>query len=283
MKRYIWIALAVMLIIMAVNVSAETVVTSKVLLSPFYVNSLTTAGQNYSFTFDAPDGLSRVLNALLKFKVIISPTINFTVFVNNRPCNNPFFFISTVFANQGQFDIAFDCTNIINTTGIYNVSLKPSASTGSVIGWVEITYINKIFTDLNSSIVSVNDTVKNVNTTLPASVWSFPNRTLTSFDFLVNVTQEALNNIASSVWSFPSRTLTTFTFLVDLTSNTLNNIASFVWNTTFPRTVENATFVTNVTNVQTVFNVTSISDDVLDDIAFRVLRLLIVSKNILFR
>jgi hypothetical protein len=91
-----------------------------------------------------------------------------------------------------------------------------------------------------------------------------------------------LDNIASTVWTFPSRTLTAFNFLVDLTSNALNNIASAVWNFD-NRTVDKATFVTNVTNVHTVFNVTSIADDVLDDIALRVLRLFIVAKNILFR
>jgi hypothetical protein len=419
MKRYLITLAVIILIIMAKDVFAETVVTRSIPLSPFYVNSLTTAGQNYNFTFNASDGLSRVLNALLKFKVLASSTVNFTAFVNGTSCNNPFFFISIT--SIGQFEITFDCSNIINTTGRFNVSLRPSANTGSVVGWVEITYLNspKIdsiiisnFTALNSSIVSVNDTVKNVNNTLPSSIWTFTNRTLTSFDFLVNVTQQALDNIASTVWSFSSRTLTAFNFLVDLTSNALNNIASFVWNTTFPRTidetniknnftalnssiisvndtvknvnntlqsniltfftalnssivsvndtvknvnntlpssiwtftnrtltsfdflvnvtqqaldniastvwsfssrtltafnflvdltsnalnniasavwnfgnrtVDNATFVTNVTNVQTVFNVTSISDDVLDDMAFRVLKLFIGAKNILLR
>jgi hypothetical protein len=194
-----------------------------------------------------------VLNALLKFKVLVSPTVNFTAFVNGTSCNNRFFLISTTYASAGQFEIAFDCSNVINTTGSFNVSLRPSATTGSVVGWVEITYINKIFTALNNSIISVNDTVKNINTTLPASVWAFPNRTLTSFDFLVNATQQSLDNIASAVWNFDNRT------------------------------VDKATFVTNVTNVHTVFNVTSISDDVLDDMAFRVLKLFIGAKNILFR
>jgi hypothetical protein len=282
-QKHLWITLAIaILIFMAKDVFAESVVTRNVLLSPFYVNSLTTAGQNYNFTFDATDGLSRVLNALLKFKVFISGTVNFTASVNSKPCNNPFFFISSSYTHPGQAEIIFDCSNIINTTGRFNVSLRPSANTGSVVGLVEITYINKIFTDLNSSIISVNDTVKNINATLPASIWTFSNRTLTSFDFLVNVTQQVLDNIASTVWTFPSRTLTAFNFLVDLTSNALNNIASAVWNFD-NRTVDKATFVTNVTNVHTVFNVTSISDDVLDDIAFRVLRLFIGAKNILFR
>lgn len=116
---------------------------SKIYLSPFYQSGLI-ANTNYSYrvSVSPPDGLSQVLNSIITFQTYISPSLNFSIWINGQSCNTPSFYISTTYAGAGQGDITFDCNNIINHIGDYNVTVRTSKNTGAITSWLDLTYIN---------------------------------------------------------------------------------------------------------------------------------------------
>jgi len=63
--------------------------------------------------------------------------------VNNKPCNNPTYVVSTTYAGAGQSRVTFDCSNVINKAGSYDVIIQPTqANTGTISGWLDLTYMN---------------------------------------------------------------------------------------------------------------------------------------------
>lgn len=117
---------------------------NKIYLQPFYRASMT-QNTNYLYTLaiNPPDKISSVLSAIISFDVYITPSVSFNLTVNGVSCNNPLYTISTTYASAGQSRITFDCSNIITKSGTYNIVLRPSqANTGSITGWIDITYMN---------------------------------------------------------------------------------------------------------------------------------------------
>jgi hypothetical protein len=118
--------------------------TNKLFLNPFYRSSMT-SGTNYTYniTINPPDKISSVSSAIISFDVYMTPTVTFTLWVNDKPCNNPTFVISTTYSSSGQSRITFDCSNVITKEGFYTVTLKPTqANTGTISGWLDLTYMN---------------------------------------------------------------------------------------------------------------------------------------------
>jgi len=99
---------------------------------------------NYSYTLNIEkpaNTLMSVQSAIISFDVYISPTVTFNLWVNNQPCNNPSYTISTTYASAGQSRITFDCGNVITKEGTYNVIIKPTQqNTGAITGWADISY-----------------------------------------------------------------------------------------------------------------------------------------------
>ena len=123
---------------------------NKIYLNPFYRNTLT-SNTNYTYTLNInpPDGITEIKSAIINYDTYLTPTITFNLWVNGRTCNNSQFNVSTTYAGSGQGRITFDCTNIINQTGTYNLTLRPTqANTGATTGWLDLTYMNKPLADL---------------------------------------------------------------------------------------------------------------------------------------
>jgi hypothetical protein len=100
---------------------------------------------NYTFniTMAPPDNIRSVVSAIVSFDIYLTPSVNFSLWVNNQKCNTPWFYVSTTYASSGQARVTFDCSNIIIRAGIYNVTLRSSgANTGSISGWLDLTYMN---------------------------------------------------------------------------------------------------------------------------------------------
>lgn len=118
---------------------------NKIFLNPFYRASMTNgANYTYNVSINPPDKVSSVTSAIISFDVYISPTVTFTLWVDNQACNNPTYVISTTFAGAGQSRITFDCSNVITKAGFYNIILRPTQqNTGTISGWVDLTYNNK--------------------------------------------------------------------------------------------------------------------------------------------
>jgi len=117
---------------------------NQIFLNPFVLPAMTN-NNNYSFIVNVnpPDGISSVKSAIISFDVYMTPSVNFTVWVNGSLCNTQFFYISTTFSGAGQGRIKFDCSNRITKAGTYNVTLRPSgANIGSINGWLDLTYMN---------------------------------------------------------------------------------------------------------------------------------------------
>ena len=124
-------------------VNAQSTQYSKIFLSPFYRLSMS-QNINYSYTLNIEKPANTLVNvqsAIISFDVYISPTVTFNLWVNNLPCNNPTYTISTTYASAGQSRITFDCSNVITKEGNYNVVIKPTQqNTGAITGWADISY-----------------------------------------------------------------------------------------------------------------------------------------------
>jgi hypothetical protein len=117
---------------------------TKIFGNPFYRATMTNNNDyNWTISVNPPDGLSSVLSAIMTFDIYLNPSVNFTIQANGKPCNTYFYYVSTTYAGAGQSRVTFDCSNIISKAGNYNITLRPSgANTGSVSGWLDLTYMN---------------------------------------------------------------------------------------------------------------------------------------------
>jgi hypothetical protein len=143
MKVYV-ILLATLLAINFVMAAQPMQQSNKIYLDPFYRQSML-LGTNYTYLIkvNPPDGISSVVSAIISFDIYMTPSVNFSLSVNGQKCNTPWFYVSTTFASAGQARVNFDCNNIINKSGTYTVVLRATqANTGSVSGWLDLTYMN---------------------------------------------------------------------------------------------------------------------------------------------
>lgn len=117
---------------------------SKQFLNPFYRASMT-SNNNFTYLLNITtlDGISQINSAIINLQVYITPTITFNIWVDSSPCNTASYTISTTFAGSGQGLITFDCSNVIKSEKVYNVTIRPtSANTGASTIWADISYIN---------------------------------------------------------------------------------------------------------------------------------------------
>lgn len=117
---------------------------NKIFLSPFYVENLV-AGNTYNFTanINPPDKVSSIVTAIISFNAQINgQSQNFTLLVNNQSCVPSSYYIATAFSTTGNVQFSFDCSNRINVSGRYNITLKSAVNTGSISGWMDLTYQN---------------------------------------------------------------------------------------------------------------------------------------------
>ena len=117
---------------------------SQIYLNPFYRETMTN-NVNYTYTLSVnpPDGISEVKSAIIKYDVYLTPTVTFYLWVNGRTCNNPSYLVHTTYMDSSIGTIAFDCSNIINQEGNYQITLRPSgANTGASNAWLDLTYMN---------------------------------------------------------------------------------------------------------------------------------------------
>lgn len=123
---------------------------NKIYLQPFYRESLTlNTNYTYNVTVNPPDGLSKVNSAILSFNAQINgQTQNFSLLVNGKSCNNPSFYIATAFSTTGNTQFYFDCSNIINQSGTYIITLRSSVNTGVINSWLDLTYMNNPLGDV---------------------------------------------------------------------------------------------------------------------------------------
>lgn len=80
--------------------------------------------------------------------------------------------------------------------------------------------LNANISGLSLEIVSVNDTLKSVNTTLAETVWTYASRTLTSFAFTIGLNTTAI----SDIWDSATRTITSFAFNVGINTTAIDDI-----------------------------------------------------------
>jgi hypothetical protein len=219
---------------------------NKIFLDPFYRNSMSN-GQtyNYSISINPPDGLSSIKSAIISMEVWISPTVNFTLLVDGKPCNTPFYYISTTYASSGLARANFDCTNIMNGKGNYTVSIKPlQANTGSSTVWLDLTYMNKPIPSIFISgteyqiddtatvfLQIINATSQSVNNAICFMNAYYPNKTI------------FLNNIKMT-YLYGSDGLYYYDFIVpnDIGIYMLTVNCNFYYNLTYNR-LQNDTFV----------------------------------------
>lgn len=137
--------MVVLLTLLATSVLADqTQLFSKIYLAPYYREG-TIAGTTYNYTLSVnpPDKLTAVFSATITFQAYLSPSVNFTLLVNNKTCNTPNYYVSTTYATSGQGTASFDCSNVINKSGNYTIQLVMSKNTGAINGWLDLTYTNK--------------------------------------------------------------------------------------------------------------------------------------------
>lgn len=116
---------------------------NKIFIDPLYRESLN-ADTDYIYTLkiDTPDGISEVQNAMVNFQVWHNPSIRYYLLVNGQTCNTESFYVSTSYANAGEGNIFFDCSNVIRKEGDYTITLRTDDDTGTITGWIDLTYMN---------------------------------------------------------------------------------------------------------------------------------------------
>jgi hypothetical protein len=143
-KIIVFLILASFLIIPAINSEQPSQSYGKLYLNPFYRTSMNSGtNYNYNLSVNPPDGISGVLNAIISFNIQINgQTQNFTLLVNNKYCNNADYYIATAYSATGNTQIYFDCSNVITKSGNYSIILRSAVNTGTVQGWLDLTYMN---------------------------------------------------------------------------------------------------------------------------------------------
>jgi len=147
MKMIIPVIMIAMIFVVLNLVSAQVEPTqqfNKIFLDPFYRESMDNdISYEYNLTVNPPDKISAVKSAIITFSVWHNPTIRYTLTVNGQPCNNPSFLVHTSYENAGNNEIYFDCSNVIKRSGIYTLLLTPDDDTGTITGWLDLTYMNR--------------------------------------------------------------------------------------------------------------------------------------------
>ena len=155
--RKAFLMMALFLAVMAAPAMASsTQQTNNIRMSPYYFASLTqNTNQSMWVRIAPPDGMSSVTSALFHFKVFTAgSTTTYTLYVNNQTCGT--YLVDTQFANSGQYEIAFDCTLLVQKPGNYSINMKSSRDSGSAYGWLDLTY-----TDNPASLLSAGTEYQN--------------------------------------------------------------------------------------------------------------------------
>lgn len=142
MQKGILIVLVLFLTMLVPVVNSDsTQQFNKIYLSPFYRQAMNgNVPYSYSFTLQPIDKVADVKSALVTYQVWLNPTVEFFLTVNGEQCNNPSFEVHTTYAGAGEGTVFFDCSNIINKAGTYDVVLTPDDDTGAITGWVDLVY-----------------------------------------------------------------------------------------------------------------------------------------------
>ena len=137
--------LLVFLTLLASFVMADqTQLYSKIYLNPYYKESLTgNVLYNYTLSVNPPDKITQVFSATISWQLYLMPSLNVTMLVNNKSCNNANYYIDTAYVGAGLGLASFDCSNVINKSGNYSIQLKMSRNTGAINGWLDLAYTNK--------------------------------------------------------------------------------------------------------------------------------------------
>ena len=155
MKKLLIPIIILLAIVSMVAATEPTQQFNKIFLDPFYRISMDpNIPYDYNITIEPPDGFGQVVSAIVTFQMWLNPTVEFFVEVNGQQCNTASYEVHTTYAGAGEGTIFFDCSNIINSSGNYTITLTPDDGTGAVTGWLDLTYMN----DPNINVFSVGGT-----------------------------------------------------------------------------------------------------------------------------
>lgn len=132
---------------------------NRIVQTPFYRQNLDQdTPYQYQIQINPPEGITQIKTAIITYQLWLNPTVEFFLNVNGQNCNTPSYQVHTTYAGAGEGNIYFDCTNIINQTGTYNITLTPDDDTGAIVGWADITY-----QDNQNDYIGTVGTVQNVD------------------------------------------------------------------------------------------------------------------------
>jgi hypothetical protein len=144
MRKILIIFVPVLIFLLSVQLvkSASTQSSNSIKFTPYYFSTITAnMNQTMWVNINPPDGIASIVSSLFHFKVFTGgSTTNYILYVDNKLCG--VYLVDTSFANSGQYEIAFDCTHLIKTSGNYTIKLKSDKNAGSFYGWLDLTYMN---------------------------------------------------------------------------------------------------------------------------------------------
>jgi len=146
MKRQLSLILVAffLLLLPAFAIGEPSQQSNKLYFKPYYVASVSaSANTSFNFTIDPPDGFTKTVSAVLNFQIYGSPTLNIYLWVDNKSCTPHPFIVDTRWATASLLPFSFDCSNVINHTGTYQAKLFVGKDSGSVLGSIDFTYINR--------------------------------------------------------------------------------------------------------------------------------------------
>lgn len=181
--------------------------------------------------------------------------------VNDANCN-----ITIRFPNNTVFVTNQTMAYITSSNGIYSYSFVTPATEGVYVSDAKCVksstdvFAHDTFHVSDSvirNISSLNTTVTNLITSVPANVWSFANRTLTEFNFNVSLAQTTINSIVNAMFS-------NFTYtnsLIESVNTTINSKNFTVVNNVTVNVTVNSSTV-NVTVINQSVDFTPITDSI---------------------
>ncbi|MEO0090850.1 MAG: hypothetical protein ABIK75_07100 [candidate division WOR-3 bacterium] len=113
-----------------------------------------------TLNFTPVDGVSRIVVANIRIVEEQSASSTIEIMVNETPCKTSS--ITSYLTGKTQYVADFDCTNVINSSGIYVVGLRPSEIIYNVHFRIWITYENNPEEQINQTLNYIVDNIDEV-------------------------------------------------------------------------------------------------------------------------
>lgn len=181
---------------------------------------------NVTLNFTPIDGVDKIIVANIRVVVEQSSSCTFEIRVNNTPCRTSN--ITSYITGKVQYVADFDCTNVINKSGTYMISLRPSEDVYNTHFRAWITYENNPESQVNTTL---NYLIQNITQTIIQNINSSRDYIIQNITSEINTTNSILNTINQTLSYLNDNIFNISNIIIQKTDemiNLLHNIISII-------------------------------------------------------